>query len=235
MRLAALNESNIKICLAERQIKGKGTQGKAWVSPYGVNIYLSLLWPFAKDISELMGLSLAVATIVVDGLTEFGIADNIGLRWPNDILWKNQKLAGILVETTSKMHHGGHVVIGIGLNVNMSRNIGKTIDQPWTTMRDILGYSVDRNKIAGLLINRLIKQLFVYQKQGFSAFIERWRQHDILLNKPVTIRIASNIVKGIARGINGKGHLQLEDTNGRLNIFSTGEVDLNILYREKEA
>ena len=80
MNLSSSNLKGIHICLAEQQTKGKGRLGRRWLSPFGANIYLSVLYPFSEDMSELAGLSLVVATVVAETLSEMDIEKNIGLK-----------------------------------------------------------------------------------------------------------------------------------------------------------
>lgn len=109
------------ICLAEFQTSGRGRLGRQWISPYGKNMYLSLLWRFVKEPGELGGLSIAVAVSVVEALRHYGIKQDIRLKWPNDIIWNGCKLAGILIEISGEVRHAYNTVIGIGLNIDIDR------------------------------------------------------------------------------------------------------------------
>ena len=88
-------------CLAERQIAGRGRRGRQWVSPFGGNIYCSLLWRFPMSVSQLGGLSLAMAVAVIRSLNEIGF-EAADVKWPNDILVNGRKLAGILLELSGR-------------------------------------------------------------------------------------------------------------------------------------
>ena len=230
IELSSSNPDKICICLAEQQMKGKGRLGRRWFSPFGANIYLSVLYPFSKDMSELAGLSLVVATVVAETLSEIGIEKNIGLKWPNDVLWKNRKLAGILIEISGEAHGVNHVVIGIGLNIRMSKSIAKTIDQPWVDIQEIKADVADRNKITGLLINKLIEKIEVFKKQGFLPFCKHFRKLDILVGQPVKIITVLGQINGVAQGIDEQGRFILKDQSGKRHIFSAGDISI----RKKE-
>lgn len=225
-KLPLVQRSKIHLCLTEQQTAGKGRLGRKWISPFAANIYLSVLWPFAKN-NNLAGLSLVVATIVADVLTELGIQD-VSLKWPNDVLWRHRKLSGILIEMLKEVDGIVNTVIGIGLNVNMPAAAGELIDQPWVDLHEITGEHFDRNKIVALLINHLMDKLALFQQQGTAAFIERWRQLDTLIDVPVQVATAGNKVSGIVRGVDDNGCLQLEDTAGKMHLFATGEVLIRI-------
>ena len=103
------------LCLAERQTAGRGRRGRPWISPFARNIYFSLGWRSNSGISALKGLSLLVGCAVIRVLRKIGL-QKPGLKWPNDILAAEKKLAGILVEIRGDLAGECELVIGIGLN-----------------------------------------------------------------------------------------------------------------------
>jgi BirA family biotin operon repressor/biotin-[acetyl-CoA-carboxylase] ligase len=108
------------VCLAEQQTAGRGRRGRFWVSPYGCNIYFSLFWKFSMGPAQLGGLSLAAGLSVVRSLESVGVS-GVGLKWPNDVYWRNRKLAGLLLEVTGEAEGPSIVVLGIGINTGMSK------------------------------------------------------------------------------------------------------------------
>lgn len=226
--LAELKDSKTKICLAECQTAGKGRLGRQWVSPYAKNISLSIRWDFSKDPAQLSGLSLAVAIAVLETLKIYGIKHDLWLKWPNDVLWENQKLSGILIELSGEIYHLYRAIIGIGINVNMSPKQGQKIDQPWCNIAQLTDSIPQRNKLIGILLDQLFTTVEIYQEQGFQPFIERWTKADICYNKPVKIITPTKVISGTSRGINEQGHFLLEDTKGNINTFVSGEVSLKI-------
>lgn len=215
-----------RICLAEGQTAGRGRLGRQWFSPYAKNIYLSLLWHFAKEPHELGGLSIAVAVATLEALQRYGIRQDIKLKWPNDILWQQRKLAGILIEISGVAHNVCGAVIGIGLNVNISKALGQNIGQPWCDVAEIINATPQRNKLVGLLIDQLLTAVALFQREGLEPFIEKWRELDISYGRQVTIITPQEQITGIARGINEKGHFMLQDKFGKMRSFVAGEVSL---------
>ncbi len=221
-----------RVCFAERQTEGRGRLGRKWISPFAKNIYLSLLWHFPKELSELSGLSLAIATAIIKTLNKFNIHQDLGLKWPNDILYQTQKLGGILIELNGETHNVSRAVIGLGLNVlaaNSTLKYPSNIDQPWTTLQSILGTKPDRNHLSGMLLNELIKTCLLFTKQGLSPFLEFWRSKDLTFNKAVKILCQGQEFIGIGKGINEQGHFILETEKHETKIFSNGEVSLRLI------
>ncbi len=91
-----------------------------WISPYGSNVYLSLLWRFELAPMRLSGLSLAAGIAVLRTLREFGAVE-AGLKWPNDILWQQKKLAGLLLEVSGESEGPAQVVLGVGFEYPYGR------------------------------------------------------------------------------------------------------------------
>jgi BirA family transcriptional regulator, biotin operon repressor / biotin---[acetyl-CoA-carboxylase] ligase len=229
---AKTNNNTFSICFAEHQTAGKGRLGRRWISPFAENIYLSLLWPFNfnKESHELSGLSLAIAVAITEALNRYGIKNNIALKWPNDVLWKNRKIAGILIELTKKPYNIYNAVIGVGLNVNMRQLAAEQIEQPWCSVAQITDAVPEKNKLAGLLLNELLKAIFEYKQHGLKSFIKKWQQLDITCGKKVIITTQQTEITGTSLGINEQGHFLLNTTIGnRIMSFIAGEISLTLI------
>lgn len=211
------------ICLAEFQHQGRGRRGRHWVSPYGGNIYLSLLWRFQEGTAYLGGLSLAVAVALMRSLNEIGV-DKAGIKWPNDILAENRKLAGILLDVAGESNGSCYAVIGIGVNYHMPDEPAMAIDQPWIDLKK-LGVNVGRNRLIGRLLYHLIKVMEQYQLSGFEAVREEWSRWDLTRDHEVVLHHHNTQVAGIARGIDEQGLLLLEHGDA-LHRYAAGEVSL---------
>lgn len=218
------------ICLAESQSAGRGRLGRKWFSPYANNIYLSLRWSFIKNLVSLDGLSLALGIAITKALAEYGITDGIALKWPNDVLWHKQKLSGILIELSGEMHEAYQTIIGVGLNVDMSKQVAPDIDQPWCDIAQIIQARPARNKLTGLLLNQFISTLTIFQDQGLKPFLQEWQQLDITYGKKITLTTPQKqIIKGVGCGINDHGYLMLKDDNDQqIHEFNIGEISLRI-------
>jgi len=214
------------ICFAEHQTAGKGRLGRKWFSPFAQNIYLSILWQFYREPYELSSLGLAVAIAVVEALRDYGIKKDLSLKWPNDVLWQNLKLAGILIELVGEAHYAYNAIIGVGLNINMPKKAVEKIDQPWCDVAKITNATPQRNRLAGLLLNHLLSALTIYQNQGLKPFIKKWRKLDATYGKKVAIITPRQAIVGVGSGIDEKGFFLLKDKNGKTMAFHSGEVSL---------
>lgn len=211
--------------LAEMQQTGRGRRGRQWVSPFGRNVYLSMLWSFERGMASLDGLSLVVGLCVVKALQRQS-AKRLELKWPNDVLCEGKKLAGILLEVVGDPTGLCHVVIGIGINVNWKKNgVSTGIDQPWTSLLEINDAYMDRNPLVAALINELLQALPVFDDQGFAYFADEWQQYDAFIGKEVVIQMGDNMIVGVAAGVTDKGELKLQTPQG-IQTYNGGEVSL---------
>lgn len=211
--------------LAEKQESGRGRRGRTWVSPFGKNIYLSMLWSFSGGLGSLEGLSLVVAIAVERALSELGV-DDAKLKWPNDVYLNSKKLAGILLEVSGEYSGHCQVVIGIGLNIKLSEYDAESIDQPWAQLSEYLG-DVDRNTIAATIISHLIKGIELFDKQGFNPFKEYWVSKDAFIDQEVDLMLPNKVRSGLAKGVNDKGELLLQTDDG-LEVVNAGELSLRL-------
>lgn len=216
----------LRICLAEKQTQGKGQQGKHWHSPAYDNIYFSCRYPFEKAPSELSGLSLAVAVILCRLLKELS-HQPFQIKWPNDILFAQQKLAGILIECF-KSPGGTFAIIGIGINVNMMPAEDRPIEQPWTSLQQIMGHPVARDPICRALIRTLPSGLACFQQEGLAPFLPDWRDADCLLGRTVQVRQGGTLLSGTATGVDESGRLLMRTSDGEQMAFHSGEAKLTM-------
>ncbi len=213
-------------CMAEYQSAGKGRRGRAWVSPFAANVYLSLLWRFTMSPVAVSGLGLVAGVAVSRALRQAGLR-NIGLKWPNDVMWHGRKLAGTLLEMAGESFGPVNVVIGIGLNVRMPPPAGAHIDQAWVDMETAIGHRVSRNTLAGLLLHQLLLVLHQFQEAGLAPFIEEWRQNDIIAGKSIHLQLPHETLTGVAKGVDQNGAL-LVQSKGIISSHMAGEVSVRL-------
>ena len=213
------------LVLAEQQTQGIGRRGKPWISPFGNNIYLSLLWRFQCGAAQLGCLSLFIAVAIVRALNKAGAKD-VGVKWPNDIYWKNKKLAGILLEMRGELSGPSAVVIGIGLNICMSaaKDETKKIDQPWVDLQSVLGKKIERNDFTAQVINSVFEVLNEVIDEK-NTLLDEWLQMDILKGKNIEISFADKTIKGVGQGINQEGALLVRH-KGKDIVCYSGDVSI---------
>lgn len=190
-------------CIAEYQQAGRGRRGRQWFSPFGANLYMSMYWRLEQGPAAAMGLSLVIGIIMAETLRSLG-ADDVRVKWPNDIYLNDRKLAGILVELTGKTGDAAQIVIGAGINLAMRTADASQINQGWINLQEA-GVTVNRNELAARLINSLREALPLFEQEGLTPFVARWAALDNFINRPVKLLIGEREVHGIARGVDSQG------------------------------
>lgn len=214
------------LCLSEAQSNGRGRLGRVWHSPFGQNIYMTFAFSFSNDIAELSGLSLVVGLSLVESLSKAFPGLEFMLKWPNDLYVNDKKLGGILIDLSAEVNGECLAIIGIGLNVNMTKSQKKDISQDWTSLSLLTGESHDRNFLASLFASRLLDDLKLFSNEGFSPYKMKWEKVDYLKDKPVALKSSLSQEEGIAKGINILGQLKVLFKNGEEKHFSYGDVSL---------
>ena len=209
----------VTVCIAEHMSAGRGRRGRTWYGGAYQNIMLSIAWSFDDGCRYFPGLSLAVAVMVCQCLHEY--ADSaFQVKWPNDILWNNKKLSGILVEVQHST-----AVVGIGVNCALDQEQVTSIQRPVATLDDILYKPVDRSDLAALLIIFLDKGLKSYSNSGFDAFRNQWIELHAQQNRLVRTDGSTPIV-GTAIGVDHDGALRLRTATGEIHAVSSGEISI---------
>lgn len=226
LRLLPTTQSIPYYVLAERQTNGRGRRGRSWVSPFGENLYYSLVVRVEGGMRQLEGMSLAVGLALLQVIRGAGVAE-AGLKWPNDVLVGERKLAGILLELSGDPADVCHVVIGIGLNVNMLAIDSDVIGQPWTSMRAELGCLLNRNELVAELNRQLSRYLEIQLRKGFAALQDEWQACHLWQGRTVTLTAGGEPIEGEVLGVDHSGAIRLR-INGLERSFSGGELSLRL-------
>jgi BirA family transcriptional regulator, biotin operon repressor / biotin---[acetyl-CoA-carboxylase] ligase len=209
--------------LAEKQRAGRGRRGRHWVSPFGKNIYLSLLVTLPGDVSGQEGLSLMTAIAVERALVQLGIR-GIGLKWPNDVYLDGKKLAGILLEARQTQANYCQIVMGVGLNLSLSDEDAAGIEQPWAALCQYQP-GLSRNQVAAVLLNQLLRTVEDFQRDGFSPWVQYWTERDVYYQRDVAIISGLHEKRGVVKGVNRKGELLLQTDKG-MEVIVAGELSV---------
>ena len=218
-------EAGVQACVAEMQTAGRGRRGRAWHSPFGANLYLSVLRSFAEPPESLQGLSLAVGVAVARAMQYFDVP-RIALKWPNDIQLGGGKLGGILLEMSSASDASCRVVAGIGVNIDMPGDASASIDQPWTDLA-AHGANPGRNRLASRVLAEVIMAEEEFSQAGFEAFHRDWDLLDGLRDREVVLQDNASKRRGTARGVDASGALLLE-VDGRCERIVSGDISLRV-------
>lgn len=215
--------------LAEYQTGGRGRRGRRWLSPFGSGLCLSVNWWLERVPATLSALSLAVGVGVCRALNA-DVPRPVGLKWPNDVMAGAGKLGGLLVDVQGETDGPIAVVVGIGLNIDVSAETASRVSGtgglPPVGLRGLTpGTEPSRNRLAAQIINAMHGVLAEFGRNGFGAFVAEWRRYDRLDGRPVTVRTGQQERAGIARGIADDGALLVE-ADGKMERLMAGEVSL---------
>ena len=215
-----------RMIVAEEQTGGRGRLGRAWRSSEGKGIYFSLILKPELSLDKLPKLTLLGASSVILGLARMGIDGEI--KWPNDIILKGKKICGILTEMTGELNSLDYIVMGIGINVNNSReDFQDGLAEKASSIYIESGKIVDRKKLLGSILNAFEELYDEYvEEDKFARVLEIAREKSALLGREI------KVVKGedehIARAldINSRGELVVEYPNGERENINSGEVSI---------
>lgn len=213
------------VLAAEWQSAGRGRLGRAWHAGVGEALTFSFLWRFGRSASQLAGLSLATGVAIARALAATGIA-GAGLKWPNDVLWEEGKLAGILTELSGDALGPTAAVIGIGLNVRLSAATRSRIGQAAADLENACGAAPDRNALLARLLTELARVLEGFEKEGFAPLRAEWQRLHAHQGKRVTLVLPNGDRQaGTACGVAEDGSFLLE-TRAGVKRFHSAEVSL---------
>lgn len=216
-------------CAAELQTQGRGRRGRPWINAFGEGLALSMSWSFAETPKDLSALSLAVGVGVARAARRFG-AQHVGLKWPNDIWFRDKKIGGILIEMRSEAGGPAFVVIGVGMNLDPSPEALRVIQSTGVSAAGLVqacAVKPSRNALAGAIIDELLGVLRKFAARGFAPFRDEWLGLDALRHRPVNVLLGAEKLSGTAAGIDEDGGLLL-DIGGTLRKFVSGEASLRI-------
>lgn len=215
------------VVAADAQSGGRGRLGRIWHSPPGDNVYLSIVLRPRRSPAEIPPLTLLAGAAVARALGGFGVQAR--LKWPNDVFVEEagspRKLAGILTEMSSEGERVGHVVVGLGLNVN-------TVDFPpelagrATSLRRLLGRPLARGPLVAAILDAFEPLYDDFAARGPAAAVAAWRACHGAAPERERLRVsaAGGPLEGIALGLDTDGALLLRDDAGRVHRVLSGEI-----------
>ena len=227
LRRAAQGAASGTVLAVECQTSGRGRLGRTWHSGLGDALTFSVLWRFESGLSALSGLSLAVGVAMMRALRELGVP-GVGLKWPNDIILNNGKLAGILLEAQGDMLGPSAVVIGIGLNLTVSEALYGRVDQAVSDLASLDMPLPERNLVLAVSLKHLVPVLREFAKHGFASLREEWESHHVFQQSMVKLSLPDGTqVTGVALGVTEGGALRVATGQG-IRMFNAGEVSLRM-------
>jgi BirA family transcriptional regulator, biotin operon repressor / biotin---[acetyl-CoA-carboxylase] ligase len=217
------------VVIADAQTAGHGRFAKPWFSPPGVNIYASVLYRPGMAPREVGGFSFVASLAVSDAILAERLRSTI--KWPNDVLVGGKKVAGTLVEFAAQDGLVEYVILGLGVNVNVSRTALRsalgTSGFAADSLSEVAGHDLDRNVLTGMMLDALDRWVKTYRTGGLDPVLNAWRDRDILTGRRVEVRGEGPSWLGRVLGVDREGHLVLRDTRGKQRRVVAGEVRLS--------
>lgn len=214
------------IVVADAQTKGRGRLGRAWHSPSGTNIYVSLVLrpriepAVASQITLMAGV--AVAALFSDYCTE-----GVSIKWPNDVLIRGKKACGILTEMKTTATGVDFIILGIGLNINMAReDFDPSFVDNATSLKMETGIIYDRLDVLSKLLDFIAEWYKVFLRAGFIGLRDMWMSHADILGKRIKVTFKDEIQTGMVTGIDDDGTILLKRENGVIQRVIAGDVHL---------
>jgi BirA family biotin operon repressor/biotin-[acetyl-CoA-carboxylase] ligase len=214
------------IVFAESQTRGRGRLGRKWMSPASRGLWFSVLLRPDLRPPEATRLTVASATAL-----RRAIASQTGLKaeikWPNDILVRGRKVAGILTELSAELDHIKYVVLGIGVDVNLAPgDFPAELRKVATSLKAETGKAVSRPELAVTILRELDRDYARIGPAQFAALADEWEKHDTTIGREVVIRMGERQVRGRAESLGDDGALLVRTEHGHLERIIGGDVTL---------
>ncbi|MFT5574359.1 MAG: BirA family biotin operon repressor/biotin-[acetyl-CoA-carboxylase] ligase [Cryomorphaceae bacterium] len=217
-----------RVCLTESQLAGRGRRGNEWLSAPYRNIMMSVSWGFASWPSTITGLGLAVALSVTKVLNErYGL--EVKIKWPNDLLVNDDKLAGILIDVAGDASGACNVVIGLGLNVDQPDwSDCQSAAYRWQDLNG-LGIKLNRNVLIAQILNSLTQMLQSFESAGFEPLVGAWNSLSSYAHRRIRVGSDTDFICGEMAGVDSIGALMLDADDGTRHRFTDSNVSVRLM------
>jgi BirA family biotin operon repressor/biotin-[acetyl-CoA-carboxylase] ligase len=212
------------LVVSEKQTCGKGRLGRKWFSPPYLGLWFSIVLKprinphHASKITFLGGLSIVDAVKEITGL-------DTKLKWPNDVVCDNKKLAGILTEIKAELDVVNYLVMGIGINVNFSKeDFSCDIRNTATSLKVELKRDIPRVKLLKTILQNIENYYEMFKKEGFEPILEKWKKKSTTLNRIVKIKTEGETIEGYAIDVDDECALLIRLDNGIIRRVVNGDV-----------
>lgn len=215
--------------VADQQIAGKGRRGRAWDSPAGMSIYMTILLHPDMSPARAPQLTLLMAIAAVEGIQKVtGL--KAGIKWPNDVIYGGKKICGILTEMSAEIDYINYVVIGIGINVNQEV-FPQELKETATSLKIELGMSVKRAKLIAAVMESFEACYHIFMEtKDLSGLMEQYNALLVNRDKDVLVLEPGGEYEAHALGINKSGELRIRTSDGQEREIFAGEVSVRGVY-----
>jgi BirA family biotin operon repressor/biotin-[acetyl-CoA-carboxylase] ligase len=227
-RLARGGAKEGAVVFAESQTKGRGRMGRTWVSPAGKGLWFTVLLRPDFPPQAATQLTVAAATALARAVTlQTGIVPEI--KWPNDILIRGRKIAGILTEMRAELDRVQEVLLGIGMDVNLEADdFADDLKRTATSLRIETGQKVNRSELAVAVLRELDRDYQMVMEGEFQRLAEQWEERCSTLGRQVAIRLGDRVIRGRAESLDSDGALLVRGLHGHLERIVGGDVTVTL-------
>ena len=208
---------------ADFQTQGHGRFTRSWVDLGKENVYMSFILKPSKNFKPVyVNLTQYLSVVLCKQFEEMGLKPEI--KWPNDVLINGKKNVGILCETVMRGNNFNGLVLGVGVNLNASKEYVERIDRPATALSLELGHVVSKNDFIEKLFENFFLNYDEFLEKGFTFIKEDYLNRTNILGKNLNVSIWDTVISGIAKEIDDCGNLVLELPNGEIKNINMGEI-----------
>ncbi|OPY87865.1 MAG: Bifunctional ligase/repressor BirA [Syntrophaceae bacterium PtaU1.Bin231] len=210
---------------ADSQSRGRGRMKRVWQSPPARNLYVSLLLRPPLAAEELSSFPLVAGVAAARALLPHAGKGSVRLKWPNDVLLRGRKAAGILAEMRTRKKRVDFVVVGIGINVNMeTADFDPAIRDKATSVREVTGWRLSRLELAVDLLRAFEGCYERFLREGFRSLREEWLGSTDMVGQRVRVSLENDVCCGIAETIDRDGALVIRDEQGLMRRMTIGDA-----------
>ena len=214
------------VVVSDSQTEGRGRLGRRWISPAGRNLYLSAL--FCPEVSpqESSVFTFLASCALIEVFSRYGISATI--KWPNDILVGGKKISGVLTELGTSDGVVDYLVIGIGVNLNLSeesiRREMEDISEKTTSLSILLGEDISRERFCAELINLLDRFYGEFRRLGTRVIVDMWIERWGFMGEEISVDVSGEVIRGVVERVDGNGFLYLRTDEGDLRRVIAGDT-----------
>ena len=215
------------VVIADAQFKGRGRLERTWQSPAGQNLYVSLILRPPISPASAPQITLMAGVAVAEMLAPY-CPERVALKWPNDILIGGKKICGILTEMKSSGGAVDFVILGIGINVNMTRDsFEEALRDTATSLKIERGETVDRLVAAGRLFELIEKWYRIFLNAGFEGIRDRFLAYTDMMGRQIRVVFRDDVLTGSVAGIDKDGTILMKNGEGIIQRVAAGDVFLS--------
>jgi BirA family transcriptional regulator, biotin operon repressor / biotin---[acetyl-CoA-carboxylase] ligase len=225
-RLAREGAPEGAVVVADAQAKGKGRLNRVWQSPPAANLYVSIILRPEIEAAAAPQLTLVAGLAVAEILSRY-CPEGVTIKWPNDILIRGKKICGILTEMKSSPAGVDFIILGIGININMTRDdFEPSLRDTATSLQIETGDIINRLDVICTLFNSLEKWYRLFLRRGFPGVRDAWLRYADILGRPIRVVFREDTQTGVVLGIDDDGTIVMKDADGMTQRVIAGDIYL---------